>query len=209
MFKFIVVLLLSCVQLFCDPIICSSTGSSVHGITQARILEWVDISFSRRSSPPRGQTCVSCVGRWILHHWATSGCYVASVVSDSFVTPWTAARQTPLSMGFSRQEYRSGLPFPPPGDLPHPGMETAVLSLLRWRVCSLPLVPPEKRTSVFKYLHANVYVSSFTRAPNWKRLINLWYIHTMEYGISSVSSADPTDCSMPGPPVHHQNPDFT
>ena len=40
-----------------------------------------------------------------------------------FVTPWTAARQAPLSMGFSRQEYSSGLPFPPPGDLPDPGIE--------------------------------------------------------------------------------------
>ena len=37
-----------------------------------------------------------------------------------FVTPWTIARQAPLSMGFSRQEYWSGLPCPPPGDLPNP-----------------------------------------------------------------------------------------
>ena len=36
---------------------------------------------------------------------------------------WSVARQAPLSMGFSRQEYWSGLPCPPPGDLPHPGME--------------------------------------------------------------------------------------
>ena len=41
----------------------------------------------------------------------------------SFATPWTAARQTPLSMGFPRQEYWSGWPFPPPGDLPDPGNE--------------------------------------------------------------------------------------
>ena len=40
-----------------------------------------------------------------------------------FVTQWTIACQTPLSMGFSRQEYWSGLPFPPPGDLPNPGIE--------------------------------------------------------------------------------------
>ena len=37
--------------------------------------------------------------------------------------PWTVARQAPLSMGFPRQEYWSGLPFPSPGDLPDPGME--------------------------------------------------------------------------------------
>ena len=40
-----------------------------------------------------------------------------------FVTPWTVAHQAPLSMGFSRQEYWSGLPCPPPGDLPNPGIE--------------------------------------------------------------------------------------
>ena len=41
----------------------------------------------------------------------------------TLATPWTVACQAPLSMGFSRQEYYSGLPFPPPGDLPHPGMK--------------------------------------------------------------------------------------
>ena len=40
-----------------------------------------------------------------------------------FVTPWTVAHQGPLSVGFSRQEYWSGLPFPSPGDLPDPGIE--------------------------------------------------------------------------------------
>ena len=39
------------------------------------------------------------------------------------MTPWTVACQTPLSMGFSREEYWSGLPFPSPGDLPNPGIE--------------------------------------------------------------------------------------
>ena len=42
---------------------------------------------------------------------------------DSFATPWIVARQVPLSMGFSRQEYWTGLPFPSPGDLPDPGIE--------------------------------------------------------------------------------------
>ena len=46
------------------------------------------------------------------------------IVSD-FVTPWTVAGQTPLSMEFSRQEYWSGLPFPSPGYLPKPGIEPA------------------------------------------------------------------------------------
>ena len=65
---------LSYVQRFCDPMDCSPPGSSVHGISQARILKWVVISFSRGSSPPRDGTqvsCISCIGRQILYHWAT------------------------------------------------------------------------------------------------------------------------------------------
>ena len=56
---------------FCNPMDCSPPGSSVHGIFQARILGWVAISFSRRSSLPRDRThisCVSCITRWILYH---------------------------------------------------------------------------------------------------------------------------------------------
>ena len=60
----------SCLTL-CDPMDCSPPGSSVHVISQARILEWVAISFSRRSFCPRDWICVSCIGRQILYHWAT------------------------------------------------------------------------------------------------------------------------------------------
>ena len=62
---------LSRVQLFCDPIDYSPPISSVHGISQARIVEWVAISFFRGSSWTRDQTHISCIGRWILYHWAT------------------------------------------------------------------------------------------------------------------------------------------
>ena len=51
----------------------------------------------------------------------------SSVVSNSFVTPWTGAYQAPLSMGSPRQEYWSGLPCPPAGDLPNPGIKPASL----------------------------------------------------------------------------------
>ena len=51
-----------------------------------------------------------------------------SVVSDSFVIPWTVAHQTPLSTEFSRQEYWSGLPFPSPGNIPDTGVEPESLS---------------------------------------------------------------------------------
>ena len=50
-------------------------------------------------------------------------------MSDSYVTPWTVAHQAPLSMGFPRQEYWSGLPFPSPGDLPDPGIEPSYPAL--------------------------------------------------------------------------------
>ena len=62
----------SCLTL-CDSMDCSLPGSSVHGILQARILEWVAMPCSRGSSQPGVRTCVSCTVRWILYHWATWG----------------------------------------------------------------------------------------------------------------------------------------
>ena len=61
----------ACTQLcltLCNPMDCSPPGSFVPGIFQERIMEWVAISFSRGSSPPRDQTCVSFIGRQILYH---------------------------------------------------------------------------------------------------------------------------------------------
>ena len=58
-----------------------------------------------------------------------------------FVTPWTVAHQDLLSMGFPRQEYWSGLPCPPPGDLPNPGIEPGFPAL---QADSLPSEPPGK-----------------------------------------------------------------
>ena len=62
----------------------------------------------------------------------------------TLVTPWTVACQAPLFMGFSRQEYWSGLPFPSPEDLPTQGSNLCLLCLLHWQAGSLPLVPPGK-----------------------------------------------------------------
>ena len=50
----------------CDPMDCSLPGSSVYGISQAIILDWVAISFSRGSSPPRDRARMSCIDRWVL-----------------------------------------------------------------------------------------------------------------------------------------------
>ena len=82
-----------------------------------------------------------------------------------FSTPWTAALQVPLSMGFSGQEYSSGLPCPPPGDLPNPRIEPRSPSL---QVDSLPTEPPGKpgsglRPLLTTELHSGIrHPASFT-----------------------------------------------
>ena len=89
----------------CDTMDCSPTGFSVHGISQARILEWVAISFSRGSSWPRDWiqvSCISCIGRWILYNRDTWEAPFSSIQSFSsvqvFATPWTEACQASLSI---------------------------------------------------------------------------------------------------------------
>ena len=67
----VAVSLLSCVWLFCDFMDLYPPGSAVHGISQARILKWVAISFYKGSSLPRDATHLSYIGRQILYHWAT------------------------------------------------------------------------------------------------------------------------------------------
>ena len=59
-----------------DPMGCNPLGSSVHGVSQTRILEWVSIFFFKGSSWPRNQTCVSCSVRQILYHWATREAHI-------------------------------------------------------------------------------------------------------------------------------------
>ena len=63
---------------------------------------------------------------------------------ELFVTPWTVAHQAPLSLEFSRQEYRSGLRCPPPGDLPNPGIKPASPASLALQADSLYTEPPGK-----------------------------------------------------------------
>ena len=77
-----------------------------------------------------------------------------------FATLWITARQTPLSVGSSKQEYWCGLPRPPPGHLPHPGIEPLSLtSLLHWQVGSFPQLPH------FSKLTGKI----FNSWPPWKR----------------------------------------
>ena len=86
-------LLQSC-PILCNPIDGSPPGSPVPGILQARTLEWVAISLSN-------------AWKWKVKVKSLSHVRL-------FATPWTAAYQAPLSMGFSRQEYSSGVPLPSP-----------------------------------------------------------------------------------------------
>ena len=86
------------------------------------------------------------------------------------VTLCTVAHQAPLSTGFSRQEYWSRLPRPPPGDLPDPGIyfltqgSNPLLScLLHWQAASLPLAPPGK--PMYIHVHRRVNISSLSHHP--------------------------------------------
>ena len=72
------------------------------------------------------------------------------------VTLWTVAQQAPMSTGFSREEYWSGLPHPRPGDLSSPGIKFASLCLLHGQVGFLPLVPPGKPYFPITSLHWDI-----------------------------------------------------
>ena len=88
-----------------------------------------------------------------------------------FVTPWTAARQAPLSLGFSRQEYWSGLPCPPPGDLPNPGIEPRSPAL---QVDSLPTELPGKpiiHNKTRKSSQENACLRLYQELQSWNSLI--------------------------------------
>ena len=109
---------------------CSPPGSSLHGIFQERVLEWIAISFSRGSSWPRDRTLVSCIAGWCFTGWATRESPKEQWKWKwkwsrfwLFATPWAVAYQAPPSVEFSRQKYWSGLLFPSPGDLPYPGIK--------------------------------------------------------------------------------------
>ena len=82
-------------------------------------------------SPASWETRVGCIFSWgIIRGNLTYGGLVPKSC-PTFATPWTVAHQPPLSMGFPRQKYWSGLPFPSPGDLPDPGINPGLLHC-RW-----------------------------------------------------------------------------
>ena len=120
----------SCLTL-CDARDGSPPGSSVHGLSQARMLEWVVLPFSRGFAQPRDRTCVSCIGRWILYHLSHQG----SPVMCNWGKFWTRHKETKSPTAtFEELEARAGRrasprsqhhkragrpPKPPSGQLPY------------------------------------------------------------------------------------------
>ena len=87
-----------------------------------------------------------------------------------FATPWTVADQAPQSVEFSRQEYWSGLPFPSPWDLPHPGIKPSSPSL--W-ADALPSEPPEK-------LNARSRLEKLNKQLTISNDVNYWFLMSFE-----------------------------
>ena len=79
----------------CNPVDCSPPGYLVHGILQARIMEWVAISFSWGSFQPRNCTHVSCIGRQVLYHWCHLGSPWPHLGSAYWVKARAGSRQCP------------------------------------------------------------------------------------------------------------------
>ena len=97
------------------------------------------------------------------------------VLSDSSATPWTVARQAPLSMGFPRQEYWSGLPSPSPGDLPDSGIKLASPA---WQADSLPLSHQEHSKVNHYSTFTVLYMYSTVHHYNSFSKVNHTYIHS-------------------------------
>ena len=139
------------------PLDCSPPGSSVHGIFQTWILEWVAMLSSRGSSWPRDQTCIACVSCISNRFFTTEQLgklHLKYTILNTSVSPCVHAQSCPnlddpvdyglpqstgLSMGFPRQGNWSGLPYPPPEDLPDPEIKPRSPVL---QAGSLPLASP-------------------------------------------------------------------
>ena len=113
-------------------------------------------------------------------------------MSDSFVTPWTVACHDPLSMGFSREEYWSGLPCPPPGDLPDLGIKPRS-PVLAGRFFTAE--PPGKSQSLLHYCFIFINaLSLLSLFINYLILFVLFLIsvNSMRIGTLSASSKPKT-----------------
>ena len=118
-----------------------------------------------------------------------------------FATLWTVARQAPLSRGFSRQDYWSGLSCPSPGDLPDPGVEPSLLGPLHWQAGSLALQPPGK-PRVWGAFGVIIYKVGPPRAK-WRETCSRPQVLRSWWGCFSPSvvsnSCDPVACNLQTP----------
>ena len=134
---------------------CSLSGSSVHGIFQARVLEWIAISFSKGSSRPRNQTWVSCIAgrRFTLSHWGshTHICLVLNYtltsklsrfIRDSLLATLWAVALCPW--GSPSKNTEVGCHFFFQGIFLTQGSNLCFLYLLHWQTVSLTLALPGK-----------------------------------------------------------------
>ena len=139
----------SCLTL-CDFMDCSLPSSSVHRISQARILEWFAAPFSRAFSWPKDQTQVSCIVSRFFTIWATREApiiyrlilHILVKVTQScpiLCNLMDCSPSAPMSIEFFRQEYWSGLLFPSPGEFLKQGSNPGSPAL---QVDSLPTKPP-------------------------------------------------------------------
>ena len=97
-----------------------------------------------------------------VHNYMYNGGGLVAKLCPTLATPWTVARQAPLSMEFSRQEYWSGLPFPSPGDLPNPGIEPGSPALQADALSSEPPGKPSYKAETYNY------VPGFLTQLSWK-----------------------------------------
>ena len=159
-------------------------------------MEWVVYPFSSGAFQARNRTGISCIAGRFFTNWdirEAQGCIRAMKVKSLSrvrlsATPWTIAHQAPLSMGFARQEYWSGLPFPSPGDRPNPGIDPRSPAL---RADALTSEPPGKHYTVFVLYflfpdsHQN-FLHHFFFFLSLSHLLLLFWVHKTE--VSSLSS---------------------
>ena len=139
---------------------CSLPGSSVHGIFQARVLEWGAIAFFV-TTLRLNQLITLCV----LSHFSCV---------QLFVIPRTVAHQAPLSMGFCRHESTGvGCHFLLQGIFPIQGLNLCLLCLLHWQTGSLPLAPPGKPNNLImasKWSTEKKSCTSFILNQKWEMI---------------------------------------
>ena len=142
----------------------------LQGLRNLKIyLSCTQVLHSARSHSQSGQ----CPGRLEAR---SEACSVSSLqpkqdyLISLTVTPWTVAHRAPLSMGFSRQEYWSGLPCPPPGDLPDPGIKP-----------TSPMVPSLQAASLLlSHWGSPICVCVSNTAKLFPKVVVLFYISTSQ-----------------------------